>query len=66
MLEMTIDLSAAICTTHRGQDEQCFTASAGFSVANLDILAMSSFRLSGGNMLSSHADPLFSMPPTDP
>ena len=46
--------------------ERCLTASAGFSVANLDILAMSSFRFSGGNMLSSHADPWFNMPPTDP
>ena len=42
------------------------TASMGFSVANLDILAMSSFRFSGGNMLSNHADPWFSMPPTEP
>lgn len=42
------------------------TASMGFSFANLVILAMSSFRLSGGNILSIHAEPLFSMPPTEP
>ena len=38
----------------------------GFSVANLDILAMSSFRFSGGKMLSSHSVPLLSIPPTVP
>lgn len=42
------------------------TASAGFSVANLDILAISSLRFSGGKMLSSQAEPLLSMPPTVP
>lgn len=38
------------------------TAIIGFSVANLEILAMSSFRLSGGMILSSHSVPLLSMP----
>ena len=38
------------------------TAIAGFSVANLEILAMSSLRLSGGMILSSHSEPLLSMP----
>lgn len=38
----------------------------GFSVANLEILASSSLRFSGGKMLSSQAEPLFSMPPTVP
>ncbi len=42
------------------------TASAGFSVANLDILAISSLRFSGGKILSSQAEPLLSMPPTVP
>lgn len=42
------------------------TASMGFSVANLEILASSSLRFSGGKMLSSQAEPLFSMPPTVP
>lgn len=42
------------------------TASIGFSVANFDIFAMSSFRFSGGNMLSSQAEPLLSIPPTVP
>lgn len=42
------------------------TASAGFSVANLDILAINSLRFSGGKMLSSQAEPLLSMPPTVP
>lgn len=34
----------------------------GFSVANLDIFAINSFRLSGGNILSSHSDPLLRRP----
>ena len=38
------------------------TASIGFSVANFDILAISSLRFSGGNMLSSHDDPLLRTP----
>lgn len=63
---MTISPLASVIITEEGQDEQRLTASMGFSVANLDILAMSSLRFSGGNMLSSHADPWFSMPPTEP
>ena len=68
MLRMTISPSVFEIVRHdrlrrmRGS----LTASMGFSVANFDILAMSSFRFSGGNMPSNHADPLFSMPPTDP
>ena len=63
---MTTSRLAFVVTTESERDKRRLTASAGFSVANLDILAMSSFRFSGGNMLSSHADPVFSMPPTEP
>lgn len=38
------------------------TAIMGFSVANLDIFAISSSRFSGGNILSSHVDPLSRRP----
>ena len=38
------------------------TANMGFSVANLEILAASSLRFSGGNMLSNQAEPLFRTP----
>lgn len=34
----------------------------GFSVANFDIFAMSSFRFSGGNTLSIQAEPWFTTP----
>lgn len=47
-------------------EEKVPTANIGFSVANFDIFAMSSFRFSGGNMLSTHACPWLSMPPTVP
>ena len=67
MLEMTVG-PQHLCSdrTAASRRDWVLTASIGFSVANLEILAMSSFRFSGGNMLSNHADPLFSIPPTEP
>ena len=63
---MTRRTSASAITTAEEQGKRSLTASMGFSVANLEILAMSSFRLSGGNMLSNHAEPWFSIPVTEP
>lgn len=55
------------CGCSESEDEKGRrTASIGFSVANFDIFAMTSFRFSGGNMLSIQAEPLLRTPPTVP
>ena len=66
MLWMTKGPSAFEIATEWEDHEQSLTASMGFSFANLEILATSSFRFSGGKMLSIHAEPWFNMPLTEP